>query len=99
MKGVTHFVHLSFQEYFAAVALAREVTRLRWARGKASRLGFDRDAVASWAGESVWRETFAFLFELLASGEDDDWHADLLDCVFGEEFLSIGRLGIRRGVS
>lgn len=80
------FVHLSFQEYFAAVALAREVTRLWWARGKASRLGFDRDTVASWAGESVWRETFAFLFELLASEEDDDWHADLLDCVFGEDF-------------
>ena len=80
------FVHLSFQEYFAAVALAREVTRLQWARGKASRLGFDRDAVASWAGESVWRETFAFLFELLASEQEDDWHAELLDCVFGEDF-------------
>ena len=85
-EGRYAFVHLSFQEYFAAVALAREVTRLRWARGKASRLGFDRDAVATWAGESVWRETFAFLFELLASEEEDDWHADLLDCVFGDDF-------------
>ena len=80
------FVHLSFQEYFAAAALAREVTRLRWARGNESRLEFDRDTVANWAGESVWRETFAFLFELLASEEEDDWHADLLDCVFGENF-------------
>ena len=80
------FIHLSFQEYFAAVALAREVTRLRWARGKASRLGFDHRTVARWAGESVWRETFAFLFELLTSQEEDDWHADLLDCVFGENF-------------
>ena len=85
-EGRYAFVHLSFQEYFAAVAFAREVTRLRWARGKASRLGFDRDAVASWAGESVWRETFAFLFELLASEQEDDWHADLLDCAFGEDF-------------
>ena len=85
-EGRYAFVHLSFQEYFAAVALAREVTRLRWARGKASRLGFDRDAVASWACENVWRETFAFLFELLASEQEDDWHADLLDCVFGENF-------------
>ena len=89
-EGRYAFVHLSFQEYFAAVALAREVTRFRWARREASRLGFDRDTVASWAGESVWRETFAFLFELLASVDEDDWHADLLDCVFGEGFSRLG---------
>ena len=85
-EGRYAFVHLSFQEYFAALALEREVTRLRWAKGKRSRLGFGRRTVARWAGESVWRETFAFLFELLASEEEDDWHADLLDCVFGENF-------------
>ena len=89
-EGRYAFVHLSFQEYFAAVALAREVTRFRWARRKASRLGFDRDTVASWAGENVWRETFAFLFELLASEDEDDWHADLLDCVFGEDLSRLG---------
>ena len=80
------FVHLSFQEYFAAFALKREVTRLRWAKGNASRLGFERATLANWAGQSLWRETFAFLFELLASEEEDDWHADLLDCVFGEDY-------------
>ena len=85
-EGRYAFVHLSFQEYFAAVALKREVTRLRWAKGNASRLGFDRDTLAGWAGLSVWRETFSFLFELLASEEEDDWHADLLECVFGENF-------------
>ena len=85
-EGRYAFVHLSFQEYFAAVALQREVTRLRWAKGHSSRLGFDRDTLADWAGQSTWRETLAFLFELLASEEDDDWHADLLDCVYGENF-------------
>ena len=85
-EGLYAFVHLSFQEYFAAVALKREVTRLRWAKGHASRLGFRCTTLAGWAGESLWRETFAFLFELLASEEHDDWHADLLDCVFGEHF-------------
>ena len=85
-EGRYAFVHLSFQEYFAAVALKREVTRLRWAKGNESRLGFDRDTLAGWAELSVWRETFSFLFELLASEEEDDWHADLLDCVFGEDF-------------
>ena len=85
-EGRYAFVHLSFQEYFSAVALKREVTRLRWAKGRESRLGFDHDILANWAGENIWRETFAFLFELLASEEEDDWHADLLDSVFGEDF-------------
>ena len=88
-EGRYAFVHLSFQEYFAAFALKREVTRLQWAKGNASRLGFDRATLADWAGQSLWRETFAFLFELLASEEDDDWHADLLDCVFGENFSKL----------
>ena len=86
------FVHLSFQEYFAAVALKREVTRLRWARGKESRLGFDHRAVASWATESIWRQTFAFLFELLALEEEDDWCAELFDCIFGEDFSRLDGL-------
>ena len=92
-EGRYAFVHLSFQEYFAAVALKREVTRLRWAKGNASRLGFDRDTLADWAGLSVWRETFSFLFELLASEEEDDWHADLLDCIFGEGFSRLNDAG------
>ena len=88
-EGRYAFVHLSFQEYFAAFALKREVTRLQWAKGNASRLGFDRATLADWAGQSLWRETFAFLFELLASEGDDDWHADLLDCVFGKNFSKL----------
>ena len=88
-EGRYAFVHLSFQEYFAAFALKREITRLQWAKGNASRLGFDRATLADWAGQSLWRESFAFLFELLASEGDDDWHADLLDCVFGENFSKL----------
>ena len=88
-EGRYAFVHLSFQEYFAAFALKREVTRLQWAKGNASRLGFDRDTLAGWAGQSAWRETFAFLFELLASEDEDDWHVDMLDCIFGGDFSKL----------
>ena len=80
------FVHLSFQEYFAAVALAREVTRLLWARDKQSKLGFDSCLLAEWASKSVWCETFSFVFESLASQEEDDWHDELLNCIFGRRF-------------
>ena len=83
-EGRYAFVHLSFQEYFAAVALEREVTGLDWARGERTPLELNRDNLADWAGQSTWGETFSFLFELLASKED--WHADLLDKVFGPNF-------------
>ena len=83
-EGRYAFIHLSFQEYFAAVALERDVTGIDWARGKRSPLGFVREDLAVWAEQSVWRETFVFLFELLAPKRD--WYADLLDCVFGEGF-------------
>ena len=83
-EGRYAFIHLSFQEYFAAVALERDVTGIDWARGKRSPLGFFREDLAKWAEQSIWRETFVFLFELLAP--KNDWHADLLDCVFGDDF-------------
>ena len=86
-EGRYAFVHLSFQEYFAAVALEREVTGLNWARGQQTPLELNRDNLVDWAGQSTWGETFSFLFELLASKED--WHADLLDTVFGQDFSQL----------
>ena len=86
-QGRYAFVHLSFQEYFSALALEREVTSLKWARNQATKLNVDRNIVAEWATQSVWRDTFSFLFELLSS--KNDWHADLLEVVFGENFSSL----------
>ncbi len=83
-EGLYAFVHLSFQEYFASVAIEREVTGFNWARGETTLLGLERKDLAEWAGNSTWRETFVFLVELLAS--KDDWQADLLDAVFGKGF-------------
>ena len=86
-EGRYAFVHLSFQEYFAAVALEREVTGFKWARNEQTPLGLERTLLAAWAKQSAWRETFSFLFELLVSKED--WHAHLLDAVFGESFSQL----------
>ena len=78
------FVHLSFQEYFAAVALEREVTGVDWALGRPTTLGVTAKAISLWARQSVWRETLLFLFELLASKQD--WHHELQRRIFGDQF-------------
>ena len=80
------FSHLSFQEYFAAVALAAEVTGFTWAKEGRSSLGFSRTDIAGWARQRSWLETFCFLFEMLAGRQE--WHSELVNCVFGEGFLS-----------
>ena len=83
-EGRYAFVHLSFQEYFAAVAMEREVTGRNWAIGKKTPLGLDHGDVEGWAQESAWREAFVFLFERLARKEE--WHAELVECIFGRQF-------------
>ena len=78
------FIHLSFQEYFAAYTLKREITTPTWVRHGKSSLGFDSESLAEWARIDTWIETFVFLFELLCP--EEDWHDDLRDRVFGKGF-------------
>ena len=84
------FRHLSFQEYFAAVALAIEVTGFSWAKDGCSSLGFNRTDLAGWARQRSWLETFCFLFEMLA--DKPEWHSELAKCVFGGEFSDLAGL-------
>ena len=84
------FRHLSFQEYFAAVALAIEVTGFSWAKDGRSSLGFNRTDLAGWARQRSWLETFCFLFEMLA--DKPEWHSELAKCVFGGEFSDLPEL-------
>ena len=84
------FSHLSFQEYFAAVALEGEVTGFKWAKQGRSSLGFDRSGLAAWARQSSWLETFCFLFEMLANRPE--WHSELMNCVFGDGFSLLDEL-------
>ena len=78
------FIHLSFQEYFAAYALKREITTPTWIRDEKSRLNFGSDDLSDWGKKLAWTETFVFLFEILSS--EYDWHDDLRDRVFGKNF-------------
>ena len=84
------FRHLSFQEYFAAVALAIEVTGFSWAKDGRSSLGFNRTDLAGWARQRSWLETFCFLFEMLA--DKPEWHSELAKCVFGGDFSNLPEL-------
>ncbi len=84
------FRHFSFQEYFAAAALAIEVTGFSWAKNGRSSLGFNRTDLAGWARQRSWLETFCFLFEMLA--DKPEWHNELAKCVFGGEFSDLAEL-------
>ncbi len=81
------FIHLSFQEYFAAHALRREVTTPTWIRKRTSPLGFQRRSLADWARNATWTETLVFLFEMLSP--DEDWYDDLQALIFGEDFSNL----------
>ena len=81
------FINLSFQEYFAARALKREVTTPTWIRRGTSPLGFQRRSLADWANSATWTEALVFLFEMLSP--DEDWYDDLGALIFGDGFSSL----------
>jgi Leucine-rich repeat (LRR) protein/energy-coupling factor transporter ATP-binding protein EcfA2 len=82
-EGYYAFVHLSFQEYFCACFLADRIVSPAFVKkGKSNDGLINRDLLRQWGGESVWRETLVFLFELLSTEHDADWMDDLVDTLF-----------------
>ena len=86
-EGMFAFTHLSLQEYFAACAIEEAVTALAWAERGETEIGLASDDFVRLGREATWRETFVFLFELLA--DKKDWLKKLSDVVFGENFENV----------
>ncbi|MBS1717107.1 MAG: hypothetical protein JSS72_05185 [Armatimonadetes bacterium] len=63
------FVHLSFQEFFAAIHLADHVASYDWGRGTAC--DPTPTEFAAWATDPAWHETLLFLLPLLQSHPKD----------------------------
>jgi len=77
------FMHLSFQEYFAAWHIRDVITAPRWLMRGSPRSPTGSDELAAWADSDRWRETLFFLAEMLAS--KSDWPDELATILFGED--------------
>jgi|GEM_PF-586479 len=83
-EGHFGFMHLSFQEYFAACYLAEHVTTPEWALGEKTPLGTTASDLHMYANLSEWSETLVLLFESLA--EKPKWIVRLVEALFGAHF-------------
>lgn len=102
-EGLHAFMHLSFQEYFAAAFIIEEFKSPDWS--SASEAGevlranglhpeITRDNLAAWAGETVWEEVLILAFEQLA--HEPRWAERLLKVVFPSRLTgTYGRLASR----
>lgn len=85
--GQFTFMHLSFQEYFAACFLAEQATSPQWIRRGKAAPGADRESLRVYTREVFWRETLVFLFELLA--DQTGWPETLAEDLFGPDFQDL----------
>jgi hypothetical protein len=84
------FLHLTFQEYYAALYLKARITSLSWMKGNTGKGKDDSETslirLREYANSPVWQETFLLLFESLA--EEGEWPNDLLRLLFDNDFFS-----------
>lgn len=81
-EGIYAFVHLTFQEYFAALYLKDEICSPEFIESNAA--VDDRistESLYTWSGENIWHETLLFLHELV--GNTPRWAKRLPLWVFG----------------
>ena len=84
------FLHLSFQEYFAAGFLQDQIISPAWLTDDADAIapGATKQDLHNYARDPVWRETLVFLVELLFNG-NRRWLKPTRDCLFGRDFAAV----------
>ncbi len=65
-EGKYAFLHLSFQEYFAARYLKGQIEYPSWPRGEGLDNRISRPKLKRWFNTSSWSQVFIFLFELFS---------------------------------
>lgn len=81
-QGLYAFVHLTFQEYFAALYLKDQICSPRFARAQvATDERISTSALFGWSGEPLWHEAILFLHELVSN--EPEWAKDLEEWTFG----------------
>ena len=85
-EGLYAFIHLSFQEYFAALYLAELIVSPEWAADGRSEADatVDKAFLQRIVAEPVWMETLVFLFELCAN-KYPRWIKSLTTDCFGHD--------------
>ncbi len=81
------FMHLSFQEYFAACYLEEQILSPPWLRKGRAGPGTSREELRRYANREAWQETLVFLFEALA--HRPGWPTELADTLFGDDLEDI----------
>ena len=102
-EGLHAFMHLSFQEYFAAAFIVEELKSPEWSSasesGEALRANglhpeVTRENLLAWAGKVVWEEVLILAFEQLA--HEPRWAERLLKLVLPSKLPEIsGALAAR----
>ncbi len=81
-EGLYAFVHLTFQEYFAALYLKDQICSPSFARMQvATDERISDKALFGWSGEPLWHEAILFLHELVSN--EPEWAKDLEEWTFG----------------
>lgn len=82
--GRFRFLHLSFQEFFAAWHLAEQIKRPSWWRGKNQATGTTLDDIRGYAAGAHWLETLVLAFEALSKASEPGLTTDFVRDLFGD---------------